>query len=200
MGLLDNLAKTLKKEVENAATGILKDAVKDAKKAINTKTEKFTFSAIPGSLAELKSLPESSLDTPFKTAALAIAVLANYNKDKEATIEMMDFLKGPENVSAYEKQFYHDRLADHEYLMFSFFEGATVANGYTPTKPFTIKVSDNPYSYPEANWATLYVSSAGADSPRAIKLRKKPSTGQWFVNEVLCLGEIRMPAEIDPWA
>ena len=66
--------------------------------------------------------------------------------------------------------------------------------------PYTIEISDNPHSYPEENWATLYVQSAGADSPRGIKLRKKPSTGQWFLNEIQCLSDIRVPAAEDPWA
>ena len=34
----------------------------------------------------------------------------------------------------------------------------------------------------------------------AIKLRKKPSTGQWFLNDIQCLSDIRVPASEDPWA
>ncbi|MBP5617913.1 MAG: hypothetical protein J6X61_02020, partial [Clostridia bacterium] len=59
---------------------------------------------------------------------------------------------------------------------------------------------DNPYSYPDANWATLQLRSAGADSQRPLKLRKKPSTGEWFLNEVTCLADIRAPKSADPWA
>ena len=33
-----------------------------------------------------------------------------------------------------------------------------------------------------------------------IKLRKKPSTGQWFLNDIQCLADIRVPVEEDPWA
>ena len=73
-------------------------------------------------------------------------------------------------------------------------------NGYTPAMPYTIKVRDNPYSYPEENWATMHIKSSGADSDRQIKLRRKPSTGQWFLNEIQCLSDIRVPAEADPWA
>jgi len=46
----------------------------------------------------------------------------------------------------------------------------------------------------------MYVTSGGADSPRPIKLRKKPSTGQWFLNEIQCLSDIRTPVAADPWA
>ena len=86
------------------------------------------------------------------------------------------------------------------YKTFSYFEGATPENGYVPTVPYTIKVTETPYSYPQDNYATMYVTSSGADSPRAIRLRKKPSTGQWFLIEIQCLSDIRVPVEADPWA
>ena len=68
------------------------------------------------------------------------------------------------------------------------------------TKSITITISDNPYSYPDPNWATLYLKSAGADTVRPIKFRKKPSTGQWFLNDYQNLSDIRVPAADDPWA
>ena len=43
------------------------------------------------------------------------------------------------------------------------------------------------------------LTSGGADNPRHIKLRKKGSTGQWFLNDILCLSDIRTPANEDPW-
>lgn len=159
-----------------------------------------TFNSLPTNIAELQALPEASLDTPFKTAALALAVLCNYEKNPAATVEMMNFLKGPEPMSNYEQGFIKERLAGKYYKTFSFFAGATVENNYTPTQPYQITVEANPYSFNEENWATMYVKSAGADSPRPIKLRKKPSTGQWFINEVQCLSDIRIPVAADPWA
>lgn len=165
-------------------------------------SEKITlkFATLPKNQAELSSLSEATLDTPFKTAALAMCALANYANSPEDTFAMLDFLKGPEPVSTYEKQFIKDRLSGKEYKVLSFFEGATPENGYKPSVPYTITVSDNPYSYAEENWATLYVKSSGADSERSIKLRKKPSTGQWFINEIQCLSDIRVPVSEDPWA
>jgi len=118
----------------------------------------------------------------------------------KGTHSMLDFLKGPEPLNPYEKQFLRDRLRDKEYKPFSFFEGANVDNDYTPTLPLTIVVSETPYSFREDNWSTLYIKSGGADSPRPIKFRRKPSTGQWFVNEIQCLSDIRTPKSSDPWA
>ncbi|MBQ8946696.1 MAG: hypothetical protein IJ058_07790 [Lachnospiraceae bacterium] len=163
-------------------------------------TERFVFGSIPTNEAELGKLPESVMDTPYKTAALVMAVLCNYEKDPEATIAMLNVLKGPEEVSNYEKQFLKDRLDGKTYKPFSFFEGATPSNNYTPNVPYAISISSNPYSFDNENWAVMYVQSSGADSPRQIKLRCKPSTGQWFLNEIQCLSDIRVPVSDDPWA
>jgi hypothetical protein len=163
-------------------------------------SETFTFAALPESLAALRALPEAALDSPYKTAALALAALCAFEKDEAAVCEMLDYLKGPEELSALEKQFLRDRLKGKGWKCLSFFAGATPENGYTPETPYRITVSANPYSFDNENWATLYVQSGGADSPRPVKLRKKPSTGQWFLNELQCLADIRVPAAQDPWA
>lgn len=160
----------------------------------------FTFAKLPANVSELQNLPEATLDSPFKTTALTLAALCQYEQDSESTIEMLNYLKGPGEVSPFEKQFIRERLAGKGYKPFSFFEGATPANGYQPKVPYTITVTATPHSYPDENWATLYVTSGGADSPRGIKLRKKPSTGQWFLVEIQCLSDIRVPVEEDPWA
>lgn len=160
----------------------------------------FTFNAIPAALDEFKALPEAALQSPFQTVALTLLALCRYRDDRDAALAMLDFLKGPEAVSPYEKQFLRDRLEGKEYKPFSFFAGAAVENDYTPAVPLTVTVEDNPYSYPDDKYATLYVRSAGADSERPVKLRKKPSTGEWFLNEIQCLSDIRTPKSADPWA
>ena len=163
-------------------------------------SETFTFSTIPANTSELRALPEAALDSAFKTTALTLLALCRYEQDASAAIEMLNYLKGPAEVSTYEKQFLQDRLRGKGYKPRSFFAGATPDNAYQPTVPYSITVSENPYSFDNENWATLYVTSGGADAPRPIKLRKKPSTGQWFLNEIQCLADIRIPKEEDPWA
>ena len=164
------------------------------------RSETFTFAALPADLAALQALPEASLDSPFKTTALTMLALCAYESSEAAAVEMLDFLKGPDDLSTYEKQFIKERLAGKYYKVPSFFAGATPENGYKPSQPYSITVLETPYSYPEENWATMYVQSSGADAPRSIRLRKKPSTGQWFLVEIQCLSDIRVPAEADPWA
>ena len=159
----------------------------------------FTFQSLPTNVNQLKALPESKLDNPYATAALSVLALTRYGDSVDDCIEMLDFLKGPEDVSTYEKQFIRDRLNGKIYKVFSFFKGTSPSNNYTPSKPYTITVSSNSYSFNEDNWATLYVQSSGADNPRPVKLRKKPSTGEWFLNDIQYLSDIRLPAADDKW-
>ena len=199
MSIFDAIKRAIGNAVKKEAAVAVNNAVSSIGKGRNY-TESFTFPSLPTSVAELQVLPECSLNSAFKTAALTLAVLCNYEKDAEATIEMLDFLKGPENVSTYEKQFIRERLYEKQYKIFAFFDGATPGNNYTPTEPDTIKIIENPYSFDNDNWATLWVKSGGSDNPSSIKLRKKPSTGQWFLNDIQCLSDIRPPAAKDDWA
>lgn len=203
MGLFDSFAKqvgsALKNEASKAVSGAVRSAAQSVGKGTN-KSESFTFASLPTSVEELSALPEATLDSPFKTAALTVAALCSYERDPEATYAMLNVLKGPEPLSNYEKQFIKERLTGKYYKSFAFFAGATPQNNYVPTQPYTITVSTTPYSFDNENWATLYVKSGGADNPAPIKLRKKPSTGQWFLNDVQCLSDIRLPAADDKWA
>ena len=203
MAFFDSIKNQMTSQLKREASKAVNSATQDVSQTIakgRNRTESFSFASLPTSVAELQALPEASLDTAFKTTALCIAALCNWEKDANATWEMLDFLKGPETVNEREKQFIKDRLSGKQYKTLSFFKGATPDNGYTPTSPYTITVSENPYSFDEENWATLYVTSAGADAPRPIKLRRKPSTNQWFVNEIQCLADIKVPTEQDAWA
>ncbi len=203
MGLFDSLKRqaesTIKREVSQGINKAVYNAAQSVAKGRNN-TDAFTFASLPTNVAELQALPESSLDSAFKTTALTLAVLCNYEHNPDATIEMLGFLKGPGEVSGFEKQFIKEHLGSEGYKARSFFEGATPQNSYKPNVPYKITVIENPYSFDNENWATLYVQSGGADNPRPMKLRKKPSTGQWFLVEIQCLADIRVPVEEDPWA
>lgn len=194
----NSLGNAVNKAVNNAVNGA-KGNADGVGKGIN-KEETFIFAKLPTNVDELKAMPEWSLNTGAKAVALTMAVLMNYTKDPEATFAMLDELKGPADVSTYEKNFIKERLNEREYIVPSFFHGATVENNYTPTMPYKVTVTENPYSYDEENYGVLYVRSAGADELRPVKVRKKPSTGQWFLTDVQCLGSIRVPIEQNPWA
>ena len=157
---------------------------------------------LPKNLQQMKAMEEASLKEPQYAAALAIAALAIYPTDKNAACEMLEFLHGPKGLSTYDKQFIADRFRDKDYVPRSYFEGSTPENGYEPVKPYTITFFENPYSRDQLKdgYLTLHVKSGGADSARQIKLRTKPSTGQWFLWEQFLLADIRKPVSADPWA
>ncbi|MBR5724854.1 MAG: hypothetical protein IKX62_05715 [Bacteroidales bacterium] len=168
-------------------------------KAVTNKTRSFTFPALPRDLDSLKALPEATLQDAYGVAALTIAALVRYETDPEACFEMLNWLKGPDPLTPADKIFLRERLQGKEYKPRSFFSGAVPDNNYTPSGPWTMKVHSNPYSFQNENWAVLYLQSGGADNERPVKLRKKPSTGQWFLNDIQCLSDIRLPASEDKW-
>ena len=203
MGLFDSLKQSAEAAFKKEASKVIGNAAANLSQAVakgRNHTETFTFQALPKNAKELQALPEASLDSAFKTTALTIAALCRYEESSEDTFEMLNVLKGPEPLSEREKQFIADRLKGKIYKVFSYFQGTSPENNYQPAQPYKITVSENPYSFETENWATLYVTSSGADSPRPVKLRKKPSTGQWFLNDIQCLSDIRIPKEADPWA
>ncbi len=156
---------------------------------------------------EFDSLPQTAAEvapcqTPEETAALTVAALVRFTEDQEAGIAMLNALRGSwRPLSSQEIQLLKDQLLkDRDYVARSHFNGATPDNNYTPLQPYSVTVSDNPNSYMTEGYATLYIRSGGADSPRPITLRKKPSTGEWFLwNHVGLLPGIRVPASQDPW-
>lgn len=158
----------------------------------------FSFPQLPENLEQMKSLPESSLDTPYKTAALAVCALCCYAVDKESGMEMLEFLRGPKgSLSTYETQFLNDRLRDQQYVPFSYFDGAKPENDYRPDEPYRITFYSDPYSFGNEGYAKLNVRSGGADNPRQIQLRRKGN--QWYLWEQFVLVGIRKPASQDPW-
>ena len=159
----------------------------------------YVFNNLPRTESELMALPQADMTDPYAVAALTLVALTNYESNNGECIKMLNYLKGPESVSGYEVQFLRDRLQGKQYKIWSYFLGATPGNNYTPSKPYKITVSSNPYSFQNEGWATLYLTSGGGDNARPVRLRQKPSTGQWFLVEVQYLGDIRLPAAEDKW-
>ena len=159
----------------------------------------FVFQKLPENVQQMQALPEYAMSNPFMTAALTVAALCRYEKDPNATVEMLNALRGPRPLSVYETQFLRDRLAGKGYKPFSFFQGAVPANEYTPDMPYTIRIFDNPYSYTNEGYARLLIRSGGADSERPLTLRKLKN-GQWLLWEQNLLSDIRIPESQNPWA
>ena len=114
----------------------------------------------------------------------------------------MNLLRGPRTMTPYDCQFLRDRLRGKPYLPLAYFEGASPENGYHPHVPYTLNVLTDPRPQDvEPGYLRLYLKTAGADSPRPMRLRRKGSTGQWFLWEYSSiLSGVRIPAAEDPWA
>ena len=158
-------------------------------------SKKVVLDPLPKSAAEI--MPAK---TRQQTAAFAVAARVRYTEDTEAGIAMLDKLLGPRPLSNLSKQQLRDQLRGKEYTARSYFDGATPDNNYTPSMPYTVTVSETPYSYQNENYAQLWIRSGGADNPRPVTMRLKPSTGEWYLWEYAgLLAGIRIPAKDDPW-
>ena len=98
-----------------------------------------------------------------------------------------------------DKSFIADRFRDADYVPRSYFKGANPQNNYNPSQPYTVTVFENPYSYDTENYAKLFITSGGADSPRNVMLRKAKD-GKWYLWEQYILVGIRQPESTNPWA
>jgi len=193
MSIFDKLKKGASDAVKTAAQG--------AANAFGKKEETFTFTALPESLAELQALPEASLDSPFKTAALTVCAICAYAADKNIGTEMLNWLRGPRPLGNQDISFLNDRFRDGKtYVPFSYFKGAKPDNDYTPNEPYTLTIFTNPYSDANPGYMKLFLESSGAENAREIVLRKRESDGKWFLWDQFILVGIKEPKSADPWA
>lgn len=199
---LSNMVSSEGRKMANSVRQGVDKLANQAIKNVKTKKETFTFQKLPESVDELKALPQANLKDPFGVVALVILALNQYNKDVDKTIAMMNYLKGPSPMMGMEISKLKDQLTGKDYLMRSYFEGTTPENNYKPAEPYKITVFDhsNSYDNEKSGYVTLWVRSSGADSDRQVRLRKKQSTGEWFLNEEYLTPGIRIPKEQDPWA
>ena len=188
----------IKKSVNSAVTQGINKAT-SAVSNLGNKKEKIVFSSLPSSFEEFASLPQAALSTPFETAAMTVLAFCYYPQNKDLALQMVNFLRGPRPLSGGDISFIADRFRDSDYVPRSYFEGSTPANDYTPAEPYTIIVSESPYSYQNEGYATLYITSGGADAPRSVQMRKAKD-GKWYLWEQFILVGIRQPESANPWA
>ena len=74
------------------------------------KTERIIFSTLPDDLQQFTAMPQASLATPFDTAAMTVLAFCYYPKDKELSLKMLDYLRGPRPMSGIDKSFIADRF------------------------------------------------------------------------------------------
>jgi len=205
MALFDGLLKKAEQTLKQNAADLMKKGAAQVKTNLSCEKKDITFQSIPRTVEEMKALPNYTIQDPFTVAALTVAALTVFSENQEEGIALLNELKGPEKLTPMGIANLKDRLMDgKDYIARSYFEGATPKNNYEPNKPYKIRVEENPYSKQnyEEGYLVLHVTSGGADTPRPITLRKKNSTGEWFLfGEFMgLLAGIRIPEAADPWA
>ena len=205
MGFFDNLKKAIKGN--NNSSSSSNNAPKQSGSAGSTSagpnkegTFKFSFNSLPKTLEELKALPEASMDTPFKTAALAILSLCIYSENVAEGIKCLNFLRGPKGeLCEREKQFFNDRVnsKNGKLIAKSYFKGATPDNEYQAPKPYVLELFTNSHSYEQATYCTLHIFSGGADSERQVQLRV--ASGKWYLWEQFLMVGIKDTKSQNPW-
>ena len=160
---------------------------------------KITVSSVPTTSEEFSALPQNDLSKPENTCAMFLLALALYLKDCDAGVAALNTLRDPRPLGNYDIQFLRDRLRGKSYLPLAYFDGATPTNNYVPTTPLTLEViADSRPQDIEEGYLRLFLKTAGADSPRPIKLRQKGDF--WYLWEYSSiLSGIRIPSEADAW-
>ena len=202
MGLFDHLKRQALSALKTNGGKIAAELGKEMKKAVQNaanKSESVVFAEIPATFEAFTALPQAKMETPFDTAALTVAAFCVYPDNKDLSIQMLNFLRGPRPMSGIDVNFIRDRFMDKDYVPRSYLKGATPENDYTPQQPYTVVVSENPYSYENKGYAKLFVTSGGADSPREILLREAKD-GKWYLWDQFILSDIRQPESANPWA
>lgn len=205
MSILDSLFRKAKNAAKNAVKQELTSANKTPSGATVVKDVPYTFgNEMPHNVDALKALPGGDLKDPFKVAAMTVAALCEFSIDRDSSVAMLNYLRGPRPLSPMDIAFIKDRFMDGvDYVSRSYLTGAVVDNDYTPSVPYTVHVLEMVHSKDnyDQGYYRLFFRSGGADNERYIDLRHKPSTDEWFLWEFggLLVG-IRTPKSQDPWA
>ncbi len=200
MSFFDKLKREVSTNAKEAFKNIVENENSDG--LGNASCVSIKIGAMPSTIEEFKAMDGADFKDENKVAALTVVALCMYPINKDLCVEMLNHLKGPRPLSNYEIQFLRDRFMDKEYIAQSYFVGATPENEYEPSEPLTINVYKTGHSEDliGEGYLQLFLKSGGADSGRGVKLRKKESTGEWFLWEYLLLPDIRKPKSADPWA
>lgn len=147
------------------------DKMKQATAATGgNQTVTFTFQALPESLAQMQALPEASLDTPFKTAALTVCALCAYGADKSIGLEMLNWLRGPRPMNGQEISFLNDRFRDGKsYIPFSYLWVRRRKTAIPPASP-------SPCWWAVTTPPTPRRATANCSSPAAVPMTPAPSS------------------------
>ena len=132
----------------NAQLGnLLKDATSKAF------SEKVSIEKIPATLEEFQALQAELGTTPEGCIMLQLVAMEMYRRDRNVGFECLKLNNTETNLSDMKRRlnelFRENDSYARPYLVAACFKGATPANGYNPTKPFTIQLRKDPHRQDE---------------------------------------------------
>ncbi len=163
-------------------------------------TATYIFTKLPETFEDIKSIP---LSTKFGPVAASICACAAFDETKTGItnqythpiFEMMDYLNGPTlTINNVAKSGIFDSMRNTLSLVdkgkLAYFNGATPANGYTPTKPYTFTLVHGPYYIPakastiahpqgEPERHMILISFAGDEAQRYVDVYHS-GDGNWY--------------------
>jgi hypothetical protein len=132
------------------------------------------FNRFPATLDEFKAVREKIGTEPHGVVALELMAYEMYRRNKSIGTECITLVNTTTNVntpiSRLNELFGNDANYARPYQIASFLKGATPANGYNPTKPYTVEVKVNdarPYQETSIFQSTvlyLDVQTTGTDT------------------------------------
>lgn len=200
MGLFDSLVSSARQTVTSSAKSSAYDGIRNEKLVsaaeadgalkndiiLPVVTKKFTFSSLPSGISQMRALKEASLADPFAVAALCVAALVVCSEDLKSGVEMLNYLKGPDELTPRGIEFLRESFANGgRNLILSLFEGVKRGNTFRPSVPYSIRICENNHS---RDWFTegyisLCIKSAAAENRNIVTLRQKSSSDKWFLWE-----------------
>ena len=160
----------------------------------------YTFDKIPEVKEDIADIEKYLKEESF-APAFFVLTMCNFEKNSEFCYEVLELLNGPRDVSPLDRSYYKDRFMDGKfYKPFSYIEGATPENNYTPNVPYVIHVYEDPNGVREEGYKNFLMSSSGSDHKRKVTVRLKPSTGNWYLVDEMLLADIRIPVKDNEWA
>lgn len=133
-----------------AQIGGLGKAIKSAANNASSKalSDKVSIERIPATLEEFQALQAEIGTTPEGCIMLQLVAMEMYRRNRSVGIDCLQLNNTDTNLSSMKRRLdelyrENDSYA-RPYLVSSCFKGATPANGYNPTKPYTIQVRRDP--------------------------------------------------------
>jgi hypothetical protein len=128
----------------------IKEAATEGANNVASKTfaEKLSIEKIPATFEEFQALQAEMGTTPEGCVMLQLVAMEMYRRDKNLGQQCLALNNTETNLSSVTRRlnelFRENDSYARPYIVSAMFKGATPANGYTPDKPYTIRLRKDP--------------------------------------------------------